>query len=143
MSTTSTSNSSPGEVISDDYRGMRQRYGVDEVPGRQMGKFSPLCEDKKPQFFSMRTQLVTDGRSINPLAETENLWAWIKVYASGGENTLHAHNNEDHMFVILQGTAVFHGPNEEKKKSVQTKELCCPLARYTTSPAQVKNLWFY
>ena len=81
MSKTSTNNGSSREIISDDYRGMRLRYGVDEVPGRQMGKFSPLCEDKKPQFFSMRTQLVTDGRSVNPLAETENLWAWIKVYA--------------------------------------------------------------
>ena len=114
MSTTSTNNGSSGEDISDDYRGMRQRYGVEEDPDRKMGKFSPLCEYKKPQFFSMRTQLVTDGRSVNPLAETENLWAWIKVYASGGENTLHAHNNEDHMFVILQGIAIFHGPNGEQ-----------------------------
>ena len=121
---------------------MRQRYGVDEVPGRKMGKFSPFCEDKKPQFFSMKTQLVTDGRSVNPLAETENLWAWIKVYASGGENTLHAHNNEDHMFVILQGTAIFHGPKGEKRKSVQTKELCCLLVRCIISLALARNLWF-
>ena len=56
MSKTSTNNGSSREIISDDYRGMRLRYGVDEVPGRQMGKFSPICEDKKPQFFSMRTQ---------------------------------------------------------------------------------------
>ena len=142
MSETSTNNGSSREIISDDYRGMRQRYGVDEVPGRQMGKFSPLCEDKKPQFFSMRTQLVTDGRSVNPLAETENLWAWIKVYASGGENTLHAHNNEDHMFVILQGTAIFHGPNDEEKRSVQMKELCCPPARCITSLALAEPLGF-
>ena len=101
MSTSAIENVTTEEVVSDDYRGMRQRYGVAEVPGRRMGKFSPLCDDKKPQFFSMKTQLVTDGRSVNPLAETENLWAWIKVYASGGENTLHAHNNEDHMFVKI------------------------------------------
>ena len=126
MSTTSTNNGFSGEVISDDYLSMRQRYGVDEVPGRKMGKFSPLCEDKKPQFFSMKTQLVTDGRSVNPLAETENLWAWIKVYASGGENTLHAHNNEDHMFVILQGTAIFHGPKGEKKEIGSNEGIMLP-----------------
>ena len=38
MSTISTNNGSSGEVISDDYSGMRQRYGVDEVPGRKMGQ---------------------------------------------------------------------------------------------------------
>ena len=51
MSTTSTNKGSSGEIISDDYLSMRQRYGVDEVPGRKMGKFSPLCEDKSLNFF--------------------------------------------------------------------------------------------
>ena len=66
----------------------------------------------------------------------------IKVYASGGENTLHAHNNEDHMFVILQGTAIFHGPGVKKGKSVRTKELCCLLVRCIISLALARNLWF-
>jgi uncharacterized cupin superfamily protein len=31
----------------------------------------------------------------------------IKVYASGGENALHSHGGEDHIFIVLQGKAIF------------------------------------
>ena len=44
----------------------------------------------------------------------------------GGENTLHAHNNEDHMFVILQGTAIFHGPKGEKKEIGSNEGIMLP-----------------
>ena len=30
-----------------------------------------------------------------------------QVYASGGENALHAHHGEDHAFIVLQGKATF------------------------------------
>jgi hypothetical protein len=33
---------------------------------------------------------------------------WVKVYAQGGENYLHTHEHEDHVFVILDGQATFH-----------------------------------
>jgi mannose-6-phosphate isomerase-like protein (cupin superfamily) len=83
---------------------------------QRMGKNSPLGTEGKPVLFKLKAQLLDDGRSIVPLAETENMWTWIKVYASGGENTLHAHPNEDHMFIILSGTAIFYGPNGEEKE---------------------------
>ena len=41
-------------------------------------------------------------------AQTDALKVRIKVYAEGGENGLHTHNDEDHAFVILQGQATFH-----------------------------------
>ena len=41
------------------------------------------------------------------------MWAVLKVYASGGENELHAHPQEDHAFIVLQGRAAFFGPNDE------------------------------
>lgn len=114
------------QTIDDSYRAMRARYGVDDVPGRKMGKFSPLSEETKPEFFSLRTQLVSDGRNINPLAETDNLWAWIKVYASGGENTLHAHKNEDHMFLVLDGEATFFGPGDTERRVTRNEGLMLP-----------------
>ncbi len=70
---------------------MRQKYGVEEVPGETMGVYGPISDKGNPKFFKLRAQLLDEGRSIQPLAETENLWTWIKVYASGGENVLHAH----------------------------------------------------
>ncbi len=59
-------------------------------------------------LFSMRNlPLLEQGTSYDPLATAENLWVNIKVYASGGENALHAHGGEDHAFIILQGKATF------------------------------------
>ena len=59
-------------------------------------------------LFSMRNlPLLEQGTTYDPLATAENLWLNIKVYASGGENALHAHGGEDHAFVILQGKATF------------------------------------
>ena len=59
-------------------------------------------------WFSMRNlPLLKQGTSYDPLATAENLWASIKVYASGGENALHAHGGEDHLFIVLQGKAIF------------------------------------
>ena len=58
--------------------------------------------------FSMRNlPLLEQGTTYDPLATAENLWASVKVYASGGENALHAHGGEDHIFTVLQGKATF------------------------------------
>lgn len=58
-------------------------------------------------FFRVRAQLLSQGRTDTVLASTDNLEVRMKVYASGGENTLHAHTSEDHTFVVLQGAARF------------------------------------
>ena len=59
-------------------------------------------------LFSMRNlPLLEQGTTYDPLATAENLWVNIKVYASGGENALHAHGGEDHAFIVLQGKATF------------------------------------
>ncbi len=58
--------------------------------------------------FSMRNlPLLEQGTTYDPLATAENMWAAVKVYASGGENALHAHGGEDHAFIVLQGKATF------------------------------------
>lgn len=69
----------------------------------------PLQASTERQMkFSMRDlPLLTQGTTYDPLATAENLWASVKVYASGGENALHSHSTEDHMFVIMQGAATF------------------------------------
>jgi len=62
----------------------------------------------KAVLFSMRNlPLLEQGTTYDPLATAENLWVNIKVYASGGENALHAHGGEDHAFIVLQGKATF------------------------------------
>lgn len=70
-------------------------------------------ETTKPTLFSMKAQMLDQGRTDTVLAATEDLSVRLKVYASGGENELHAHPDEDHVFVILQGSARFYGPDGE------------------------------
>lgn len=67
----------------------------------------------KPTLFSMQAQMLEQGRTDTVLAATEDLSVRLKVYASGGENELHSHPTEDHVFVVLQGSARFYGPDDE------------------------------
>jgi len=77
-------------------------------------KLQAMSERTTPSAFSLRTPLLKQGRSDTPLAATEQLTLVLKVYASGGENELHAHPQEDHAFIVLQGRAAFFGPAGEQ-----------------------------
>jgi mannose-6-phosphate isomerase-like protein (cupin superfamily) len=71
--------------------------------------------DAKPSFFKLEAQLPKQGRTDTPVAASDKMWVVLKTYAADGENGLHAHPNEDHTFVVLQGEAMFYGPNGEEK----------------------------
>ena len=58
-------------------------------------------------MFRMGAPLLADGRQDTSLFTTDLMWGHLKVYAQGGENDLHAHPLEEHVFVVLQGTATF------------------------------------
>ena len=73
-----------------------------------MGMPATKPEKKKPSFFKLRAQMLEQGRTNTHLARTENMWATLKVYASGGENGLHTHPHEDHTFIVLQGKARYY-----------------------------------
>ena len=87
-------------------------------------------DNSKPTIFRMKAPLLDQGRSNNALASTKNIWATLKVYASGGENGLHAHVNEDHMFVVMQGRATFYGPNGEEQELGKNQGIMLPAHVY-------------
>ncbi len=72
-----------------------------------------LAQITGPSLFKLKAQLLDQGRTDTVLAATDNLTVRLKIYAEGGENELHAHPHEDHFFVVLQGAAEFHGPDDE------------------------------
>ena len=76
-------------------------------------QLTALSDKKTPHVFSLKGQLLDQGRTDSVLAATDNLTIRLKIYASGGENELHAHTSEDHSFMILQGSARFFGPDDE------------------------------
>jgi len=41
------------------------------------------------------------------------------VYAEGGENAMHHHENEDHVFLIMQGEATFHIESDDNVRVVK------------------------
>ena len=83
-------------------------------------------ETTKPTLFAMKARMLAQGRTDTVLAATEDLSVRLKVYASGGENELHAHPTEDHVFVILQGSARFHGPDGETQDVVRNQGFMMP-----------------
>jgi quercetin dioxygenase-like cupin family protein len=61
--------------------------------------------------FQLGTRLLKQGRTNLPLAATKTMSVVLKCYAEGGENELHAHPFEDHVFILLQGEACFFAPD--------------------------------
>ena len=83
-------------------------------------------EPSNPTLFNMKAQMLEQGRTDTVLSATEDLSVRLKVYASGGENELHAHPDEDHVFVVLQGSARFYGPEEEIQDVVANQGFMMP-----------------
>src|SRR6266508_4594467 len=64
--------------------------------------------DAKATTFSLRTEYLSRGQYSKPLGETDGFWGKIKLYAGGGENALHAHFDQAHSFVVLEGQMTFY-----------------------------------
>lgn len=74
--------------------------------------------DEKPRAytFSLKTPYMQQGRITQLVAETENMWIHTKINAEGGENEIHAHLDEDHSFIVLEGQmSVFDATGREMK----------------------------
>src|SRR5215831_12283183 len=84
-------------------------------PEELRAKVTAQLTEGKPTFFKLEAQLPQQGRTDTPVAASEKMWVVLKTYAADGENGLHAHPNEDHTFVVLQGEATFYGPNGETR----------------------------
>lgn len=80
---------------------------------REIEALHDRADPDKPQLFRMTARLSKKGRGATLLAATDRMWVNLKTYAEGGENTLHAHTNEDHVFIVLKGEARFAGSDGE------------------------------
>jgi mannose-6-phosphate isomerase-like protein (cupin superfamily) len=100
--------------------------GTDNLKQREMA----MAENTKPSVFTLHAQLLDQGRTDTVLAAAEDLIVRLKIYASGGENELHAHTSEDHTFIILQGSARFFGPEGEEIELEQYQGIMLPKGSY-------------
>jgi mannose-6-phosphate isomerase-like protein (cupin superfamily) len=78
------------------------------------GELIDFSQTPAPEIFRLRIQLLDQGSRSEMLSNTGNMQIKIRCYAAGGgENAMHAHNNQDHSFIVLQGQARFYGPQGE------------------------------
>lgn len=89
-----------------------------------------VAQSPRPQFFKLRAELLSQGRSNQVVADTGNMWVNLKVYAGGGENGLHNHTDQDHFHLILSGTACFYGPRGEEKHMGPYEGVMLPSGSY-------------
>jgi mannose-6-phosphate isomerase-like protein (cupin superfamily) len=88
------------------------------------GAAQPVIE---PEILRLRTQLVSSGHTKDLLAQTDAMTFHIHCYGpKGGENGLHAHVDEDHVFVVLQGEAQFSGLDGELPVLKKNQALLLP-----------------
>lgn len=87
-------------------------------------------EKPKAEVYKCRAQLLKQGRTNTPLGATDNMWATLKVYASGGENGLHTHTNQDHTFLVLQGSARFYDENGNTHDVNKLEGIMLPAGAY-------------
>jgi len=76
----------------------------------------------RAQIFNLTTPYLLQGITSDERARSELLTVLIKVYASGGENRMHAHVHEDHSFIVLEGEAMFHFDGEEDARVLKPYE---------------------
>lgn len=116
MSTT-VSEPKPNKIIGDS-RGTMERL-LDEIG------FDPAS--KAPQTFTLRIPILEQGSDRSHMASTDRMWVFINTYGpESGENKLHAHTNEDHTFIVLQGKARFVGPAGETAELEKNQGIMLP-----------------
>lgn len=86
----------------------------DETEEMRRKREATIAASAPASVFKLRAQLLKQGRSTDLVSATDNMRVHIKVYASGGENGLHNHTQEDHFHLVLDGSACFYGPRGEE-----------------------------
>jgi mannose-6-phosphate isomerase-like protein (cupin superfamily) len=89
-----------------------------------------LAKSPRPTMFKLRAQMLKQGRTTELAAATDNMKVHVKVYASGGENGLHNHTDEDHFHLVMQGSARFYGPRGETVDCGQYEGIMLPAGAY-------------
>ena len=80
-----------------------KRRGVEGISGETTTRYP-----QDVQCFTLNTPAdAVEGNWMRLVAESQGMWVHVKGYAEGGENTLHRHLDEDHLFFVISGAAEF------------------------------------
>lgn len=93
-------------------------------------QFATLSENTGANFFHLRATLPKQGRTDTILAASKTMSVILKTYAVSGENGLHRHPVEDHVFIVLQGEADFYGPDGSTRRVSKHDGVFLPSTAY-------------
>ena len=93
-------------------------------------QFAKLSENTGANFFHLRATLPKQGRTDTILAASKTMSVILKTYAVSGENGLHRHPVEDHVFIVLQGEADFYGPEGATRRVSKYDGVFLPSTAY-------------
>jgi mannose-6-phosphate isomerase-like protein (cupin superfamily) len=101
-----------------------------EGEGSERSHSMAVTAEPKAEVFSIRTPLLSAGRTTNFVARSDMMSVAIKVYAEGGENAAHCHATEDHAFIILEGEATFYDRDDTPRVVHQYEGILIPKGVY-------------
>ena len=84
----------------------------------------------KGKVVTLRTPLLSAGRTTDFIAQGDLLSVAVKVYAEGGENGLHAHTTNEHIHMVLQGQATFYDQDGQATVVNQYEGMWLPKGAY-------------
>lgn len=104
---------------------------IDNETAEQRRRREAILEKSpRPSVFRLRAQMLKQGRTTDLVSSTDSMKVHVKVYASGGENGLHNHTDEDHFHLVMQGSARFYGPRGEEIDCGQYAGIMLPAGCY-------------
>ncbi len=80
--------------------------------------------------FAIKGPYLSQGRVNIDLAKEDVLWLSLKVNAEGGENAIHAHSQEEHAFIVLEGEVTFFDKQGNGKVLHQYEGIMIPKGAY-------------
>lgn len=102
---------------------------------------APVTATDALHFYKLKGPLLDQGRVNVPVSKSEHMAVVLKVYAAGGEGELHAHNYEDHSFVVLQGAARFFDSDGNAREIGRNEAVMIPAgAPYSFETTSEENL---
>ena len=80
--------------------------------------------------FDIAGPYLSKGRVNIDLAKEDVLWLSLKINAEGGENAIHAHSQEEHSFIVLEGEVTFFDEKGKETKLHKYQGIMIPKGAY-------------
>lgn len=80
--------------------------------------------------FAIKGNYLSEGRVNIDLAKEDVLWLSLKINAEGGENAVHAHSQEEHAFIVMEGEVTFFDKDGVGKVLRQYEGIMIPRGAY-------------